>query len=74
MQEPLGRLQELTGQLLDAAVAAGELRSDATIADIPVIMCGLGQVIATTGKRPGADWERYLTIALDGMRPQPPAA
>ena len=33
-----------------------------------MIMCGLGQVIATTGQRPGPGWERYVTIALDGMR------
>lgn len=70
--EPLARLQVLSGQLVDAAVASGELRADATGADIPPIMCGLGQVMATSGRRPGAGWERYLTIALDGMRaPRP---
>ncbi len=67
VQEPLARLQELGAKLVDAAVASGELRSDATVEDIPVIMCGLGQVVAMTGIRPGAGWERYLTIALDGM-------
>ncbi len=70
VEEPLGRLQEIGAKLVDAAVASGELRSDATVDDVPVIMCGLGQVMATTGKRPGAGWERYLTIALDGMRPR----
>ena len=69
VQEPLGRLLELTARLVDAAVASGELRSDATVDDVPAIMCGLGQVMATTGIRPGAGWERYLTIAIDGMRP-----
>lgn len=68
VQEPLARLQELGGRLVAAAVASGELRADASVDDIPVIMCGLGQVIATTGQRPGAGWERYLTIALDGLR------
>ena len=68
VQEPLERLLELTGQLVDAAVESGELRPDATADDIPPIMCGLGQVISTAGSRPGAGWQRYLTIALDGMR------
>ena len=73
VQEPLGRLQGLTGQLVDAAVASGELRADATADDIPAIMCGLGQVISTSGLRPGAGWERYLTIMLDGMRAGAPS-
>ena len=68
VQKPLGRLQGLTAQLVDAAVASGELRPDASGDDIPAIMCGLGQVISTSGLRPGAGWERYLTIVLDGMR------
>lgn len=68
VQVPLARLQQLGGRLVDAAVASGELRPDATQDDIPAIMCGLGQVMATTGRRPGAGWERYLTIALDGLR------
>ena len=37
-------------------------------------MCGLGQVIATADVRPGADWRRFLTIALDGMRAGAPGA
>ena len=68
VQEPLERLQGLGALLVAAGVESGELRADAEVGDIPVIMCGLGQVIATTGQRPGPGWERYVTIALDGMR------
>jgi AcrR family transcriptional regulator len=68
VEEPLERLMGLTAQLVDAAVKSGELRPDASAEDIPPIMCGLGQVISTAGFRPGAGWQRYLTIALDGLR------
>ena len=61
-------------QLVRAAVASGELRPDATWGDVPAIMCGLGSVVATERIRPGATWERYLTIALDGLRHGAPNA
>jgi AcrR family transcriptional regulator len=62
------RLQRATGTLIARAQAAGVMRADATVADISTIMCGFGHVAAA--QRAGAvlDWERYLTIALDGLR------
>jgi AcrR family transcriptional regulator len=72
--EPLGRLREMTSRLVADAVASGELRPDATGDDVPAIMCGLGRVIATSKVRPGADWERFLTITLDGMRAGAPGS
>jgi AcrR family transcriptional regulator len=62
------RLLSATGAIVAAGVASGDLRADATIDDIPPIMCGLGQVMSTAQWRPGAGWERFLTLALDGLR------
>ena len=60
--------------LVAQAVASGELRPDATGGDVPAIMCGLGSVVTTERIRPGATWERSLTIALDGLRHGAPNA
>ena len=61
-------LTERIDKLVAAAVASGELRPDASGGDVPAIMCGLGSVVATEAFRPGVGWERYLTLALDGLR------
>ncbi len=61
-------LTERVDLLVQAAVASGELRADASGADVPAIMCGLGSVVATEALGHGAGWERYLTLALDGLR------
>ncbi len=68
------RLLAATAAIIAAGVAAGELRADASVDDIPPIMCGVGQVMATAPWRPGAGWERFLTLALDGLRFGAPAA
>ncbi|HVP02807.1 MAG TPA: TetR/AcrR family transcriptional regulator [Solirubrobacteraceae bacterium] len=62
------RLLQAIGAIITAGVAAGELRPDASVDDIPAIMCGVGQVMTTAPWRPGAGWERFLQIALDGLR------
>jgi len=68
------RLLAATAAIIAAGVAAGELRPDASVDDIPAIMCGVGQVMTTAPWRPGAGWERFLTIALDGLRFGAPAS
>ena len=67
-------LTDRVDDLVAQAVASGELRPDATGGDVPAIMCGLGSVVATERIRQGATWERYLTIALDGLRHGAPNA
>ena len=67
-------LVERVAELVRAAVASGELRPDATGDDVGAIMCGLGSVVASERVRGGADGERYLTIALDGLRHRGPDA
>ncbi|HEY5144181.1 MAG TPA: helix-turn-helix domain-containing protein [Solirubrobacteraceae bacterium] len=68
------RLIAATSVIIAAGVEAGELRPDAGVDDISAIMCGVGQVMTTAPWRPGAGWERFLTLALDGLRFGAPGA
>jgi AcrR family transcriptional regulator len=55
---------ELVGELLGRAQAAGVVRKDAHPRDIPMLMCAL----AGTYRTPMSDPDRYIGIALDGLR------
>lgn len=57
-------------RLVERAQAAGELRSDVSPADIPVLLHGVcsGAQLATAGQP--EVWRRYLDLIVDGMRPQ----
>jgi AcrR family transcriptional regulator len=57
-------------RIIDRAIAAGALRADLTVADFPLIACG---VLSTMYYKPGGDeegWRRYLDLVLDGLRAQ----
>lgn len=63
-------LYELTQQVVDRAIAAGDLRRDFTSADVPLLA---GQICSIRSQNPKRDQElrrRYLALALDGLRPQ----
>lgn len=62
------RLAAATATLIERAQAASAMRADATVADIKTIMCGFGHIAASQRSGEPVDWERYLTIALDGLR------
>ena len=62
------RLDEATGTLIARTQAAGVMRADATVQDVSTIMCGFGHVAAAQRAGAALDWERYLSIALDGLR------
>lgn len=63
------RLRAATGVLMDRARDRGQLRKDATIDDVSMIMCSLAKVAEMENEgRPGFSWRRYLEVALDGMR------
>jgi AcrR family transcriptional regulator len=55
------------GELMRRSVAAGRMRPDAMIDDIPLLMCGIGSASAMQHPRPDA-WRRHLQIVLDGLR------
>lgn len=44
------------------------MRDDATVDDVRTMMCGFGHVAAAQRAGAQLDWERYLEIALDGLR------
>jgi len=62
------RLAAATTKLIERAQAAGAMRADATVADVRTIMCGFGHIAASQRAGAPVDWERHLTIALDGLR------
>jgi AcrR family transcriptional regulator len=53
--------------LMQRSIAAGKMRPDALIDDIPLIMCGIGSASALPHPTPEA-WRRHLGIVLDGLR------
>ena len=55
--------------LIERAKAAGVVRDDLRVEDIPVIMCGVlsSMNAMAVGNAPGP-WERHLSIVLDGLR------
>jgi hypothetical protein len=62
---------ELSEKLVKRAQRSGDLRKDADVQDVPMIICGLGHVTqaAQAGEMaPGMSWERFLAIVLDGLR------
>jgi AcrR family transcriptional regulator len=68
-------MRELVGRLMGRAQEAGVIRPDAEPTDVPMLMCAL----AGTHQMPKMDPERYIAIALDGLRapgssPLPPSA
>ena len=62
------RLRTLTGKLVEDAKAEGTIRPDATIDDIPMMMCGFGRIAAAQREGSSMDWRRYLRLMLDGLR------
>jgi AcrR family transcriptional regulator len=62
-------LSETTEKLIHKAQRQGTMRKDVVIEDVPTILCGLGGVLgAHEESMPALNWERFLTLLLDGMR------
>ena len=58
-------LHAAVGELIDRARAAGAVRDDLTVEDVPLVMCGLASLFESGY---GHAWRRYLALVLDGMR------
>ena len=63
----IGGLTESMETIMRRAQAAGVLRPDAMIDDIPMLMCGIGSATKKEHRCEGA-WRRHLSIVLDGLR------
>jgi AcrR family transcriptional regulator len=59
-------LEAETTKLLDRAKAEGGLRTDFTIADMPVLMASIAGSIRAVGS--DGPWRRQLEFVLDGLR------
>jgi len=57
-------LDVLSTELIERAIAAGDMRADFTVDDIGLLMCG----VTATMARDKGDWRRHLEIVLDGIR------
>jgi AcrR family transcriptional regulator len=60
----LMRLRDLATKLIARAQAAGVMRADFVVDDIPMLMGGLTATMAVAQY----DWHRHLEIILDGIR------
>jgi AcrR family transcriptional regulator len=60
-------LAGVTKELMRRARASGQLRPDAMVDDIPMLMCGIGGATKKHHACPDA-WRRHLAIVLDGLR------
>jgi len=63
-----GKLKPIVGRIVARAQAAGQLRPDVDITDVPVIQLMLTAVMEYTGDVAPEVWRRYLAILLDGLR------
>jgi hypothetical protein len=64
------RNQPLVTRLVERAQAAGQLRSDLRPTDIPFILFVLTEAAQLARRVSPEIWRRYLTLVLDGLRPQ----
>jgi AcrR family transcriptional regulator len=66
------KLHPLAAQIIERARAAGVVRTDCVTQDFGVVVLMLGAVIDAAGDISPKLWRRYLTIALQGLRPASP--
>lgn len=62
------RLRAATTRLLGEGQAAGQVRADATVEDVSMLMCSLANIADMENTRPDFSWRRYMQVAFEGMR------
>jgi len=65
---PRAELDATFAVVIERGRAAGVIRPDFTIGDVPMLMCGLCSTMANGGPSPTFDWRRHLELMLDGIR------
>jgi hypothetical protein len=64
-------LRAVTGAIIERCKAAGRIRADMRVDDVPLVMTGLGASMNAACPFCGPDdWRRHLAIILDGLRPR----
>jgi AcrR family transcriptional regulator len=64
-------LGEIMGTVCDRAKAAGTMRTDVVVDDIPMLMCGIGSAALRKRHVCEDSWRRHLAIVLDGLKVRP---
>lgn len=63
------RLRAATTSLLERGKAAGQVRADATMDDVSMLMCSLANIADMENDgRDGFSWRRFADIAFEGLR------
>ncbi|SDK42377.1 regulatory protein, tetR family [Nonomuraea maritima] len=65
---PAGRLVKLIGLLVEAAKASGQVRPDAGVVDVRVVLCGIVRQLIVLDERDPAVWRRYADMILAALR------
>lgn len=60
-------LNQNMAEMMRRAQAAGALRPDAVLDDVPMLMCGIGAATRKSHQCPGS-WRRHMAIVIDGLR------
>ena len=67
-EEARDELKATFAIVVERAKAAGVIRDDFTIEDVPMLMCGLCSTMAAGPPGEAFDWRRHLELMLDGIR------
>lgn len=70
-QAARAELRAALGELVDRAQRAGAVRRDVSPADISLLFAGIAGVTTIAGESNAALRARYVTLLLDGLRPEP---
>jgi AcrR family transcriptional regulator len=66
--EAHAELMDATRELMLRGQAAGVIRDDVSVLDIPILMCGVCATMDPHGPEQRTDWRRHLELVLQGMR------
>lgn len=69
MMRAKAELTPIVTRIVERAQEAGVVRADLAMSDVPMLMMMLGAGLDATRDLQPDVWERYFTIALDGLRP-----
>lgn len=70
-EEVLDELMATFAVTVQRAQAAGVVRPDFTVEEVPMLMCGVCSTMAPGHVRGNWDWRRHLELVLDGIRARP---
>jgi AcrR family transcriptional regulator len=61
-------LEDATAELIQRAQAAGDMRPDFTVDDLPMFFASLTGAVRSAHDHPELDWRRQLQFLLDGLK------